>query len=186
MFHCTPNGDWLKLGKTLRLACTPHVSGLIFADFMSGQNIKLDVYKRTSIKFNLNGTLAATALTHWGRVAHICVGKLTIIGSDNGLSPGRHQAIIWSNAELLSIGPWGTNFSEMLIEIHTFSLKQMHLKRLSAKWRPLYLVLNVLTLLEIGLPWRSIATTYAISVLTNNTQCKYRSKFSTTMVIHFW
>ena len=34
-------------------------------------------------------------LTHWGRVTHICVGKLSIIGSDNGLSPGRRQAIIW-------------------------------------------------------------------------------------------
>ena len=37
-------------------------------------------------------------LTHWGRVTHICVGNLTIIVSDNGLSPGRHQAIIWTNA----------------------------------------------------------------------------------------
>ena len=36
-------------------------------------------------------------LTHWGRVTHICVGNLTIIGSDNGLSPGRRQAIIWTN-----------------------------------------------------------------------------------------
>ena len=35
-------------------------------------------------------------LTHWGRVTHICVGKLTIIASDNGLSPGRRQAIIWT------------------------------------------------------------------------------------------
>ena len=32
------------------------------------------------------------SLTHWGRVTHICVGKQTIIGSDNGLSPGRRQA----------------------------------------------------------------------------------------------
>ena len=31
-------------------------------------------------------TLGAS-LTHWGRVTHICVSKLTIIGSDNGLSP---------------------------------------------------------------------------------------------------
>ena len=38
-------------------------------------------------------------LTHWSRVPHICVSKLIIIGSDNGLSPGRHQAIIWSNAD---------------------------------------------------------------------------------------
>ena len=39
-----------------------------------------------------------TSLTHWGRVTHICVGKSNIIASDNGLSPGRRQAIIWINA----------------------------------------------------------------------------------------
>ena len=39
-------------------------------------------------------------LTHWGRVTYIYVRKLTVIGSDNGLSPGRHQAIIWINAEM--------------------------------------------------------------------------------------
>ena len=43
-------------------------------------------------------------LTHWGRVTHKCVSKLTIIGSDNGLSPGRRQAIIWTNAGILLIG----------------------------------------------------------------------------------
>ena len=59
-------------------------------------------------------------LTHWGRVTHICVGKLANIGSDNGLSPGRRQAIIWTNAEILLIGPLGTNFSEIVIEIQTF------------------------------------------------------------------
>ena len=52
-------------------------------------------------------------LTHWGRMTHICVGNLTIIGSDNGLSPGRRQAIIWTNTGILSIGPLGTNFSEI-------------------------------------------------------------------------
>ena len=31
----------------------------------------------------------------------------TIVGSDNGLSPGRHQAIIWTNAMILLIGPFG-------------------------------------------------------------------------------
>ena len=56
-------------------------------------------------------------LTHWGRVTHICVNKLTIIGSDNGLSPGRRQAIIWTNDWILLIGPLGTNFSDILIEI---------------------------------------------------------------------
>ena len=75
-------------------------------------------------------------LTHWGRVTHICVNKLTIIGSDNGLSPDRRQAIIWTNAGLLLIGPLGTNFSEILIEILTFSFKKMCLKVSSAKRRP--------------------------------------------------
>ena len=36
-------------------------------------------------------------LTHWGQVTHLCVSKLTIIGSDIGLSPDRRQAIIWTN-----------------------------------------------------------------------------------------
>ena len=63
-------------------------------------------------------------LTHWGRVTHICVVKLTIIGSDNGLSPGRRQAIIWTNAGILLIGPLGTNFSEILIEIHIFFIQE--------------------------------------------------------------
>ena len=44
-----------------------------------------------------------TKLTHWGRVTHMCVNKLTIIDSDNGLSPGRRQAIIWTNDDSWSI-----------------------------------------------------------------------------------
>ena len=56
-------------------------------------------------------------------MTHICVSKLTIIGSDNGLSPGRRQAIIWTIAGILLIGPLGTNFSEILIGIQTFSLE---------------------------------------------------------------
>ena len=83
-------------------------------------------------------------LTHWGRVTHICLDKLTIIGSDNGLSPGRRQAIIWTNAGILLIGPLGTNFIEILVGIQTFSFKKMHLKMSSAKWRPFCLGLNVL------------------------------------------
>ena len=55
---------------------------------------------------------ASPALTHWGRVTHICVSKLTIIGSDNGLSPVRRQAIIWTYAGILLIRPklqWNVN-----------------------------------------------------------------------------
>ena len=76
-------------------------------------------------------------------MTHICVGNLTIIASNNYLSPGRLQAIIWTNAGLLLIGPLGTNFSEILIEIITFSFKKMSLKVSSAKWRPFCLGLNV-------------------------------------------
>ena len=84
-------------------------------------------------------------LTHWGRVMHICVSKLTIIGSDNGLVPGRRQTIIWTNYGILLIGPLGTNFNEILIGYQTFSFKKMHLKMSSAKWRPFCLGLIVLT-----------------------------------------
>ena len=76
---------------------------------------------------------------------HICVGKLTIIGSDNGMSPERRQAIIWTNAGILLMGPLGTNFSEILIEIRTFSLKKIRLKMSSGKCCSFRLGLNVLT-----------------------------------------
>ena len=84
-------------------------------------------------------------LTHWSRVTHICVSKLNTIGSDNGLSPGRRQAIIWTIDGILLIGPLGTNFSEILIGIQTFSFKKLHLKTSSAKWRLFCLGLNQLT-----------------------------------------
>ena len=48
----------------------------------------------------------------------------------------RRHAITWINAHLLSIGPLGTNFSEIQIKILKFSFKKVHLKMSSAKWRP--------------------------------------------------
>ena len=79
-------------------------------------------------------------LTHWSRATHICVGNLNIIGSDNGLSPSRRQAIIWTNVGLLLIGPLGTNFNETLLEIYFFHWKKMLLKTSSGKWLPSCLV----------------------------------------------
>ena len=76
---------------------------------------------------------------HWGRVKLV---KLTIIGLDNGLSPGRRQAIIWTNARILLIRSLGTN-SEILSKIYTFSFKTMQLNMSSR--RPFCLGLNVLT-----------------------------------------
>ena len=59
--------------------------------------------------------------------------------------PDRCQAIFWTNAEILLIEPMGTNFSEIWIGIQLFSLKKMHLKMSSAKWRPFCLCLNMVT-----------------------------------------
>ena len=77
-------------------------------------------------------------------MTHICVSDLTSIGSDNGLSPGRRQAIIRTNAGILLIRPLGTNFSEFSVEILIFSFKKMRLKVSSAKRRQFCLGLNVL------------------------------------------
>ena len=71
-------------------------------------------------KIKLKKYPGVKGLTHWGRVAYICVSKLTIIGSDNGLSPARRQAIIWTNAGILLIRTLGTNFREILSEILAF------------------------------------------------------------------
>ena len=60
------------------------------------------------------------------RVPQICLRE----------SPIWPQAIIGTNAWLLSIRPWGTNFSEILIQMQTFSFGKMRLKMSSAKWRP--------------------------------------------------
>ena len=89
--------------------------------------------------------LVCLILTHWHRVTHICVSKITIICWDKGLSPGRRQVNIWTNAGILLIGPLETKFSEILIELCSFSLKKMHLKIPSGKWRPFCLGLNVLS-----------------------------------------
>ena len=72
----------------------------IFQGTFFFQIFKLFIYKNG---FESDASKMA-ALTHWLRVALICVGKLTTIVSDNGLYPGRRQAIIWTNAGILLIG----------------------------------------------------------------------------------
>ena len=57
---------------------------------------------------------------------------------------GSVSSMLLTNAGLLLIGPLGTNFSEIPIEILTFSFKKMRLKVSSAKRRPFCLGLNVL------------------------------------------
>ena len=98
-------------------------------------------------------------------MTHICVSKLTVIGSDNGLSPGQRQAIIWTNAGILLIGPPRNKLQWIFfIEIHTFPFKKIHMKMSSGKWRPFCLGLNVLILTHITdwlwlqWPWYYTAT----------------------------
>ena len=100
-------------------------------------------------------------LNHWGQATDICVSRVTIIGSDNGLSPGRHQAIIWTTVGILLIGPLGTNFSEISIEIYTLSFKKMPVKMSSGIWQPFCLGLNVFSRNVVPLGhnmWATIST----------------------------
>ena len=78
---------------------------------------------------------------HWGRVTRICAGKLTIIGSDNGLSLGRGQAIIWTIATIFS-----TNFSEKLRAIHTLSFKENVVWKMAATFVSASMCLSVISL----------------------------------------
>ena len=58
--------------------------------------------------------------THWGRGTHSWVSKLTIIGSDNGLSPGRRRSIVCTSTGILLIRTQRTNISEILIKFRHF------------------------------------------------------------------
>ena len=81
-------------------------------------------------------------------MTHICIGKLTIIGSNDSSLSGWCQVIIWTDVGILWIRTLGTTFTEILSKIHTFSLKKMHLKMASVKWWQFCLSLNVLSLHE--------------------------------------
>ena len=85
---------------------------IYFAHLISAVNL-LFVQQILTEHTENNNTLQ-NSITHWGRVTHICVSRLTMTGSDNGLSPGRRQAIIRTNAGILLIGSLGTNFSEFM------------------------------------------------------------------------
>ena len=78
-----------------------------------------------------------------------CVSKLTNIGQANALSSGQHQAIVWTNAGIILIGPLGKTSSEIAIEIHIISFKKLRLKMSSREWRPFCLGLNFLILTAV-------------------------------------
>ena len=119
---------------------------LIFIDY-TGIYIKVISYMSMQVVRNINAQGSFNSLRP--SAAYICVNQLTIIFSDNGLSPDRHQAIIWNNDGILSFGPLGRNFSKIVIEMYIFSFKKMHLKISSGKWRPCCLGLNVLKIVML-------------------------------------
>ena len=84
-------------------------------------------------------------LSHWGRVTHMCVGNLTNIGSDNGLLPGRPQAIIWTNAAILFIGPLGTKLQWNFNSNSYIFIQENPFKMSHGKWLPFCLGLSVLS-----------------------------------------
>ena len=128
-------------GSTSHEIEEPRVIGLKLSDRFEIWQTLDNTDAEAHIKFQSKTMM----LTHWGRVTHTYVDKPTIIGSDNGLLPERRQAIIWTNAGILLIGPLGTNFSEILIEIQTFSLTKIRLEMSSAKCCSFRRGLNVLT-----------------------------------------
>ena len=80
----------------------------------------------------------------------ICVRKLTIIGLDNGLTPGLCQDIIWTNSGILLIEPLAKKFSEILIGTHPISFQKMHLKLPDAKWHPFVFRPQCVNILELS------------------------------------
>ena len=126
--------------------CPVHLNVIIYFFYELNKLVCLP----SEVQFSIDLILYVDSLgskhlfSHWGRVTHICVSKLTIIGADNGLWPGRRLPIIWTNIGMLSIEPLGTNLHEILIEIEAFSFKKMHLNMSSGKWWPFCLGLNVL------------------------------------------
>ena len=60
------------------------------------------------------------------------------------MSPVRHKTIIWTNADLLSIGPSWIFFSEITIKLLIFSLKEMYFKSSWAERRPFCSGIDVL------------------------------------------
>ena len=125
------------------------------------------------------GVAISTQLNHWGRGTHICVGSLTVIGSDNALPPGRRRAIIWTNTEILLFGPLATKPSEIIKEIPIFSFMQMHLNMSSALRN---VGLDVLMYIEVISQHKILENTLLLSKIIHGhiqryMQLKYWSTF---------
>ena len=80
----------------------------------------LDPWQLTSVKIEFKCT--NVLLTHWSRVTHLCVSKLSILGSDNGLSPRRRQDFLnqyWDIVNLTLGNKLQWNLNRNLIYFHS-------------------------------------------------------------------
>ena len=109
-------------------------------------------------------SLCHSQLTHWGRVMYICVSKLTISVSDNGLSPGRCQAFSWTNASILPIRPPGTWWYH---HMETYSELPWNINR---NWC-IFIQVNVVWEMGAILFWLQCVK-FDIMILTNQTLMK--------------
>ena len=127
-FQWTCNGlvKWF-INDFLSLTILPNCPGIcLFILIIEWGNRACCIWKQEENRYLGVGVAICCVWTHWGWVAHVFVGKITIIGSDNGLSPGRRQAIIWTNAGILLI--WTLRNKPQWNFNQTFSIKKMHLK----------------------------------------------------------
>ena len=123
-------------------------------------------------------------------MTHICVSKLTIIGSDNCLSSARRQAIIWTSADLIvnwsiknkiqcDINQNFEHFTEftLLVLKSECSSRTRPILLLLIPWLP-YQAINRHSIDSVGwrnqcLPWGRILATYIISVSRSDRKAKY-------------
>ena len=86
--HCITPGTCCNFRS--KLNSNPNLQPSLFWYFA------LRAWQYNCHKFQNNFTLILWyfILTDWGQMTYICVSKLIIIGSNNGLSPGRRQTII--------------------------------------------------------------------------------------------
>ena len=97
----------------------PILSQTLTKELINFTNLIQQCWPRFSMPHNF--TKIPSIKTHLPLVPHICQWSRSVLVSDNGLSPIRRPAIIWTSPGLLSIGPLGTNYSEILIKIQNFS-----------------------------------------------------------------
>ena len=107
------------------------------------RKVRLDNYKKTERCDEIIPLRIPTT--------HICVSKLNIIASDNGLSSCRCQSIIWTNARILFIEPLETNFIEILNQNSFIFIPANAFEAVAGKCRPSFLSLSVLKAVKVTL-----------------------------------